>query len=70
MVRNIAGVLFAIGAGEQSTEWAAQVLAARDRTQGGVTAPASGLYLVGVAYDPELALPGEHGIGMPAGLSV
>ena len=34
MVRNIAGVLIAIGSGERPTDWAAEVLAARDRTQG------------------------------------
>jgi tRNA pseudouridine38-40 synthase len=59
MVRNIAGVLIAIGTGEQPTRWAAEVLAARDRTQGGVTAPASGLYLSGVRYAPALGLPSE-----------
>ncbi len=50
MVRNIVGLLLEIGAGKQSPEWAGQVLAARDRAQGGVTAPADGLYLSGVCY--------------------
>jgi tRNA pseudouridine38-40 synthase len=59
MVRNIAGVLIAIGAGEQPVEWASRVLAARDRRQGGVTAPASGLYLSGIRYSPALALPSD-----------
>ena len=59
MVRNIAGVLIAIGSGEQPTGWAAQVLAARDRTQGGVTAPPGGLYLAGIRYAPSLQLPSE-----------
>lgn len=59
MVRNIAGVLIAIGAGERPTDWSATVLAARDRTQGGVTAPPGGLYLAGVRYAPGLALPSE-----------
>ena len=59
MVRNIAGVLIAIGTGEQPTSWAADVLAARDRTQGGVTAAASGLYLSGVRYAAALGLPSE-----------
>jgi tRNA pseudouridine38-40 synthase len=59
MVRNIAGVLIAIGASERPVEWAAQVLAARDRRQGGVTAPASGLYLSGIRYSPALGLPSE-----------
>lgn len=57
MVRNIAGVLLAIGTGERPVEWAAEVLAARDRRCGGVTAAPQGLYLVGVKYPPEYRLP-------------
>lgn len=57
MVRNIAGVLMRIGAGEAPVGWAAEVLAARDRRAGGVTAPPYGLYFVDVAYDPVFALP-------------
>jgi tRNA pseudouridine38-40 synthase len=56
MVRNIAGVLMAVGRGERDPDWVGDVLDARDRTQGGVTAPADGLYLVGVRY------PQNHGI--------
>ena len=59
MVRNIAGVLIAIGSGERPSEWAAEVLAARDRTKGGVTAPPGGLYLAGIRYTPSLQLPSE-----------
>ena len=57
MVRNIAGVLMAIGAGERPVEWSAEVLAARDRTLGGVTAPAEGLYFTGVRYPERYRLP-------------
>ncbi|OOZ40818.1 tRNA pseudouridine(38-40) synthase TruA [Solemya pervernicosa gill symbiont] len=57
MVRNIAGVLIAIGSGDQSVEWAAEVLALRDRTQAGVTAPPHGLYLVKVRYPEQFAIP-------------
>ncbi|MCH8551370.1 MAG: tRNA pseudouridine(38-40) synthase TruA [Natronospirillum sp.] len=57
MVRNIAGVLMAIGAGEAPVQWAAQVLASRSRSQGGVTARPDGLYLVGAEYDDAFQLP-------------
>ena len=57
MVRNIAGVLLAIGAGDRPAEWAAEVLAGRDRTQAGVTAPAEGLYLLAVRYPQRFGLP-------------
>lgn len=57
MVRNIVGVLLEIGAGRQPQEWAAQVLAARDRTQAAATAPPYGLYLVDVLYPADLQLP-------------
>jgi tRNA pseudouridine38-40 synthase len=50
MVRNIAGVLISVGCGERPAEWVGEVLAQRDRTRGGITAPADGLYLVGVNY--------------------
>ena len=40
MVRNLAGVLMAIGDGRRPPEWAAEVLAGRDRRLGGVTAAA------------------------------
>lgn len=60
MVRNIAGVLLAIGRGEQPPEWVMQLLSLRDRTQGGVTAPPDGLYLKQVVYDPIYQLPPNH----------
>jgi len=60
MVRNIAGVLIAVGTGEQSTDWPREVLAGRDRTRGGITAPAGGLYLTGVRYSSALQLPSER----------
>ncbi len=64
MVRNIVGVLLAIGRGEREPGWAHEVLQSRDRTQGGVTAPAGGLHLVRVVYPECFALP------EPAGLSL
>jgi tRNA pseudouridine38-40 synthase len=57
MVRNIAGVLMAIGRGERPVGWAREILDLRDRTRGGVTAPPQGLYLARVDYPPEFGLP-------------
>lgn len=57
MVRNIAGVLVAIGCGDRDISWAKTVLEARDRKQGGVTITPAGLYLVDVDYPPEFDLP-------------
>ncbi len=61
MVRNIAGTLMAVGAGEQAESWPAELLAAGDRTRSGVTAPAAGLYLTRVVYPSHHGLPdGGH----------
>lgn len=59
MVRNIAGVLMAIGEGKAAPSWAAEVLASRDRTQGGVTAPPDGLYFINALYPAGVTLPRE-----------
>ncbi|MES9990691.1 MAG: tRNA pseudouridine(38-40) synthase TruA [Candidatus Thiodiazotropha sp.] len=63
MVRNIAGVLIAIGKGEQKESWTREVLELRDRTLGGVTAPPQGLYLTKVDYPSEFAIPGPPELG-------
>jgi tRNA pseudouridine38-40 synthase len=57
MVRNIAGVLMTIGSGEREPVWAQEVLEARDRTLGGVTASPQGLTLMAVEYPETFALP-------------
>ncbi len=57
MVRNIAGLLIAIGQGDESPPWAAEVLASRDRTRGGVTAPPEGLYMWSIDYPAAFGLP-------------
>ncbi|MDE0097766.1 MAG: tRNA pseudouridine(38-40) synthase TruA [Gammaproteobacteria bacterium] len=57
MVRNLVGVLCAIGQGEALPGWAAEVLASRDRKQGGVTFPPDGLYFSGADYAPDWRLP-------------
>jgi len=54
MVRNIAGTLVEIGRGRYPCEWMAEVLATRDRTQAGRTAPAAGLFLVKVDYPEQM----------------
>ena len=50
MVRNIAGVMLDIGAGEKPASWAGELLALRDRNRASVTAPPNGLYLIQVDY--------------------
>jgi len=57
MVRNIAGALLMVGAGERAPGWVRETLAARDRTRAGITAPASGLYLWQVRYPKSLQVP-------------
>ncbi|CAJ0995089.1 tRNA pseudouridine synthase A [Sodalis praecaptivus] len=57
MVRNIVGSLLEVGCGNRPESWIAELLACRDRTQAGATAPAAGLYLVAVAYPSRFALP-------------
>jgi tRNA pseudouridine38-40 synthase len=57
MVRNIMGTLLVIGREEQDVNWLGQLLVDADRTKAAMTAPASGLYLVGVAYPDKYNLP-------------
>lgn len=57
MVRNIAGILMAIGCGDAEPEWTSEVLEHRDRKLGGVTASPSGLYLTKVVYPENFAIP-------------
>ena len=51
MVRNIVGSLVEVGRGRFPPSWLGEVLASRDRTKAGRTAPALGLFLVGVKYE-------------------
>ena len=50
MVRAIAGTLVDIGRGRRPSEEMREVLDSRDRGRAGPTAPAWGLFLVGVEY--------------------
>ena len=51
MVRNIVGTFVEIGRGSLAPSDLTRILAARNRTAAGPTAPARGLYLVDVEYD-------------------
>ena len=62
MVRNIVGTLLQVGQGKHDPDWVAEVLAARDRSAGGMTAPAAGLYLAHVSYPDEFEIPSSDGI--------
>jgi tRNA pseudouridine38-40 synthase len=73
MVRNIAGLLMHIGQGEAPPQFAAEVLAARDRRLAPATAPACGLYFWRVHYPVVFGLPDDSDImllpsGCPADL--
>ena len=50
MVRIVVGTLVEVGEGRRPVGQVAEILAARDRTQAGLTAPAHGLELVSVRY--------------------
>jgi tRNA pseudouridine38-40 synthase len=50
MVRNLVGTFLLVGKGTVSLEDLRRILDARERTAAGPTAPASGLYLIGVEY--------------------
>lgn len=51
-VRNLVGTLVLVGEGKWSVKDVVSALAAKDRTAGGPTAPACGLYLTHVRYPP------------------
>ncbi|HEY2151023.1 MAG TPA: tRNA pseudouridine(38-40) synthase TruA [Vicinamibacterales bacterium] len=55
MVRTIVGTLVEVGRGRQAVEWVGHVLATRERSMAGPTAPPQGLFLVGVSYGALLA---------------
>ena len=57
MVRNIVGVLLAVGAGDKPASWVAEILAAKNRSAAGVTAKPYGLYLVSVDFPAHFNLP-------------
>jgi tRNA pseudouridine38-40 synthase len=50
MVRNLVGTFVQVGKGSVTLEDFRRIVAARERSAAGPTAPASGLYLVRVEY--------------------
>jgi tRNA pseudouridine38-40 synthase len=50
MVRNLVGTFLLVGKGNVAADSMSEVLAARQRSAAGPTAPASGLFLVSVEY--------------------
>ena len=57
MVRILSGCLIKIGKGEQDADWLVEILAGRDRTKAGMTAPAQGLSFVQPTYPEEYGIP-------------
>jgi tRNA pseudouridine38-40 synthase len=57
MIRNIMGVLIAIGQGKKPPEWMAEVIAARSRDAAAPTFAPDGLYFLGPRYDAQWGLP-------------
>jgi len=50
MVRNLVGTFVLVGKGTMDRQGLGQILALRDRSAAGATAPASGLFLINVEY--------------------
>ncbi len=61
MVRIVVGTLVEVGAGRRPVEQVAEILASRDRTRAGITAPPQGLELMSVRYDGRKLGP-PHGV--------
>lgn len=57
MVRNLVGTMLDVGRGHLGLDEMQKILAARNRSEAGPTAPARGLFLVSVEYPPEESLP-------------
>jgi tRNA pseudouridine38-40 synthase len=56
MVRNLVGTMLDVGRGQLALDEIPKILEARDRSAAGPTAPARGLFLHSVEYDPEVLL--------------
>jgi tRNA pseudouridine38-40 synthase len=53
MVRNLVGTMIDVGRGQLAIKEIPRILAARDRSAAGPTAPARGLFLHSVEYEPQ-----------------
>lgn len=60
MIRNLVGSLLVVAKGAQPPAWVGEVLAARDRSVAGPTAPAQGLTFLAARYPAQWGLPAEH----------
>lgn len=67
MVRNIAGTLVKVGAGEADIDWVDEILTNGDRRDAGVTAPAGGLYFLKPEYPEKFQLPLHEEVSFPRG---
>lgn len=52
MVRIVTGSLLAVGSGTKKPEWIKEVLDSKDRQKAGACAPAQGLTLISIEYEP------------------
>jgi tRNA pseudouridine38-40 synthase len=57
MVRNLVGSVLEVGRGRREPAWIGELLALRDRREGGRTVPGCGLFLVRVDYPPTSLVP-------------
>jgi tRNA pseudouridine38-40 synthase len=62
MVRNLVGTLVYVGKGKHEPEWAADVLASRNRSKAAPTFDAAGLYLARVEYEASCGLPSRPNV--------
>lgn len=59
MIRNIMGCLIAVGQGKHTSNWALEVLNARDRAAAAPTFSPDGLYFLGPVYESHHGLPAQ-----------
>lgn len=57
MVRAIVGTLLDVGRGKLTIDQFREIIELKDRSRAGTSAPAEGLYLVDVAYPPDVFVP-------------